>query len=219
MQKGEQQFSSRREFLLRRYNKFRHWARIASGVTNVISALFSASMESIMIYTMYKFYTTKDLFVEGRPWGPWAKGSVLWPTFMLAVASITTSLLALTVLVGLWCRRKHNAAFFSLIYAAGHIVAWVIVSVVYRVEKTEKDLWGWSCTDKARAIQQQLDSKKLNFESLCKLQASSWEVSVAEVVIKILSTGVSWYVDGKQKGLKIELVGDIGSAGFNQVTG
>ncbi|KIW24218.1 uncharacterized protein PV07_09946 [Cladophialophora immunda] len=216
MQKNEHLVNPRREFLLRQYNKFRRWASIAAGITSVISALLSAFMESIMIYTIYKFYTTKTLFVEGRPWGPWARDSVLWPTFMLAVASIVTSLLALTALVALWCRAKHKAAFFSLLYAAVHIVAWVVVSVLYRVEKTEKDLWGWSCTDKARAIQQQLGSRKLNFESLCRLQASSWEVSVAEVVIKILTTSVSWYFSSRQEGLKTEIVGEIGSAVFNQ---
>ncbi|KAH0844077.1 hypothetical protein AYO21_02167 [Fonsecaea monophora] len=219
MQKSKAEVNPRREFLQRQYHRFRKWTRIASATTNVISALLSIIMESIMIYTLYKFYATKNLFVTGRPWGPWAMGTILWPTIMLAVASIITSISALVVLCVIWCKAKHKAAYFSLLYALVHIIAWLVVSVVYRVEKTEKDLWGWSCTDKAKAIQQQLGSKTLDFASLCKLQASSWEVSVTEVTIKVLATGVTWYLDAKQKGLKTEIVGDIGSAVFDQITG
>ncbi|OAP59130.1 hypothetical protein AYL99_06428 [Fonsecaea erecta] len=172
VQKSEALVNPRRAFLLKQYDRLRYWTRITSGITNFISALFSIFTESIMIYTIYKLHITKDLFVEGRPWGPWARGSVLWPTFMLFTGSIITSLLALTALVALWCQAEHKAAFFSVLYATVHIVAWVVVSVVYKVEKTEKDLWGWSCTDKAKAIQHQLGSNKVDFESLCKLQVS-----------------------------------------------
>ena len=162
----------KRECLLRQYRKVRRWGKIASAISEVISAILSIFIESIMIYVIYKFYTTRHLAVQGRPWGPWALGSIIWPTLMFAAASIVSSILALVALIALWYRSKRRAAWFSLVFAAVHVIAWIIVSVVYRVEKQEKDLWGWSCTTKAKAIQQQLGSGKLDFGGLCKLQVS-----------------------------------------------
>jgi hypothetical protein len=43
--------------------------------------------------------------------------------------------------------------------------------VIYRVMKKERDLWGWSCSAKAKAIQP-LYVGVLDFEELCTLQVS-----------------------------------------------
>jgi magnesium-transporting ATPase (P-type) len=168
---GSSQCNPKRDWLVRHYQRVRRWAKIVSAASNVVSGLISAVIESIMIYVLYKFYSTSGIYIEDRPWGPWAKDSVVWPTFMFAAASIITSLIALAALIALCCRSKRKAASFSLIYVAVHIVTWVVVTIVYRVEKTEKDLWGWSCTDKAKAIQQQIGGQ-VDFEGLCKLQVS-----------------------------------------------
>ena len=95
-----------------------------------------------MIYVLYKFYTTNDIYMVDRPWGPWAKQSVIWPTFMFAAAGLMTSLLAFGALVLLFTKSKRKIVAFSLAYVAVHILFWIIISIVYRVEKTEKDLWG-----------------------------------------------------------------------------
>lgn len=164
--------SPKHEVLLGQFRKMRRWTKIAIALSSTISALLSVFMESIMIYVTYKHYKTKDLYVEGRAWGPWAKDTKLWPTYLLAGASLATLLMCFGLLVALCCRSKRKTALFSLLGAAVHIVFWVVISILYRVGKTNKDLWGWSCTDEAKAIQDQLGSNVLNFQSLCTLQVS-----------------------------------------------
>ena len=134
------QFNPKQTSLLRQYRKVRRWAKILSIVSNVISAVLSVVIESIMIYVLYKFYSTSGLYMVGRPWGPWAKNSVVWPTFMFAAISIVTSFLALVALIALCCRSKRKALTFSLIFVVIHVVSWVIVAIIYRFEKTEKDV-------------------------------------------------------------------------------
>lgn len=164
--------SPKLEFISAQYRKVRRWGKITSVVSNVITSILSTVIEVIMLYVLYKFYTTNRLFVVGRPWGPWAKGSIIWPTFMFAATSIITSILALVALVSL-CRKPHrNTAGFGLAYVVVHITVWIVVSIVYRLEKTERDLWGWSCTDKAKAIQLELGGGKLDFKGLCSIQVS-----------------------------------------------
>jgi hypothetical protein len=158
--------------LVQKTSEGRRWTKIAAGISSTISACLSAIMGAIMIFTVWKYQKTKNLYVKGRTWGPWAKDTVTWPTYMMAAASIATSLASLVSLVALCRRSKRKAAFFSVIYAIVHIGSWIAVSVVYRVMKTDKDLWGWSCTDAAKAIQKELGSNVLNFENLCKLQVS-----------------------------------------------
>lgn len=245
LQQCDPHITPKHQVLLERFRKLRRWTKIAVALSSTISALLSVFMESIMIYATYKFYKTKDLYVEGRPWGPWARNTELWPSYMLAGASLVTLLLAFALLIALCCRAKRKATFFSLLGALAHIIFWIVISVLYRVGKTEKDLWGWSCTDKAKAIQDQLGSDVLDFESLCTLQVrssspcqllptrrmkcgffdnalsqgSSWEVSIGEVGLKILTTGVGWFFNRKQNGLKSDLLVDLGSAAFDQYGG
>ncbi|KIX06281.1 uncharacterized protein Z518_04256 [Rhinocladiella mackenziei CBS 650.93] len=202
--------SPKHEVLLERFGKIRRWTKIASALSHFISGLLSIFMESAMFYVTYRFYKTKDITTEDRPWGPWPQETKLWPTFMLAAASVVTSLLALAFLIALCCRSKRKAAAFSLLYVLVHIVGWVVISALYRIGKSDNDLWGWSCTDQAKEIQNQLGSDVLNFESLCKLQGSSWEVSIAEVGFKILTSGISFYFNHKQKGLKSKMVENMG---------
>ncbi len=61
---------------------------------------------------------------------------------------------------------------FSALYNVAHVLVWAVVMVLYRVFKTEKDLWGWSCSQKAEGIQG-LYEGVVSFNSLCTLQASS----------------------------------------------
>lgn len=153
-----------------RFSKFRRWGRIAATVSNVLSSLFSIFMEVVMIYVTYKYYNTRDIRTPTQTWGPWAKNTVLWPTFMLAVASASTILSSIGQLIGLCCRAKRGGRFFSVLYTVIHVIFWIAVSALYRIFKTDDDLWGWSCLDKAKAIQDELGSDVLNFGFLCKIQ-------------------------------------------------
>lgn len=172
MQQCDPQTNPKNTAMISRFSKVRRWTKIARMCSYSFSALFSIFMESIMFYVTYKHYKTKDLTTYGRPEGPWAANTKVWPTYMLAAASIVTSLFSLVSLIALCCRAKRVGKVFGLIYTIAHISSWVAVSATYRIAKTGDDLWGWSCSDVAKEIQQQLGSDVLNFESLCTLQAS-----------------------------------------------
>jgi hypothetical protein len=43
-------------------------------------------------------------------------------------------------------------------------------------------------------------------------------MSLAHIVVKILTSGVSWYFDRQQSGLKTKIATDVGSVGFDQLT-
>lgn len=95
---------------------------------------------------------------------------MLWPTFMLASAAIITLLVALAQLIAACCRAKHQVTFFSVLYTLINVLAWGVVAALYRIFKTDKDLWGWSCLDTAKEIQHELGSQILDFNLLCKIQ-------------------------------------------------
>ncbi len=57
-----------------------------------------------------------------------------------------------------------------------HIVGWIIVSVIYRYEKSlhgnENDLWGWTCSTKADDIQAAFHGV-VSFDALCRVQVTT----------------------------------------------
>jgi hypothetical protein len=128
-------------------------------------------MQGIMIFVLIKYYQTKNDSGAGRN-TPWAESPKVWPTYMLAAASGVTLVVTIFALVALCCSKASggNTKIWTVVLKyAFHIISWLIVSVIYRVSKTGDDLWGWSCSAKAAAIQDAFKSE-LNFSSLCNLQ-------------------------------------------------
>jgi len=166
----EPKLQPKHEFEYRRFRKLRWWVKIIVAISNICSCLLSLVMEVAMCYMMYTFYKTKDDSAYGRS-SPWAKNTKLWPTIMLLAASGVTVLLSFAILVALCCLSKKKKTLFSVLYSLMHIVAWVVVAALYRVGKTEDDLWGWSCSSKAEEIQI-LFKDELNFSSMCNIQVS-----------------------------------------------
>lgn len=129
--------SPKQEVLNSRFKKVRRYAKIAIVCSHFFSGIFSAILEVCMVLVTYKYYKTKDLATPGSTWGPWAKDTKLWPTYMLAASSGVTALLALYVLIALCCRAKRKAAFFSVIYSVVHVACWIGISAIYRIAKKE----------------------------------------------------------------------------------
>lgn len=156
---------------LTRYKRFVRVTEIIFGVADLCSCLLTVLMEAIMVYILVKFYQTRNIPAPGRT-SPWAKGTKLWPTYMLAGAALLTCLLSA---VGLFLafRKKQNTKrsrlTLKVVRVVIHIACWIAVAIFYRVAKTGKDLWGWSCSEKAAAIQQYYNGP-LNFEQLCTIQ-------------------------------------------------
>jgi len=74
------------------------------------------------------------------------------------------------------CRRWKKASkvegTLTYIGYAIFVVKWVVVLVLYRIGKTSKDLWGWSCDDRAKRIQQYYVDD-LDFDKLCVEQVNA----------------------------------------------
>ena len=72
---------------------------------------------------------------------------------------------------------------FSWLVILGNFVVWIVAVVIYRDEKDKggvsNDLWGWTCSEGAKAIQHAFD--EVNFNSYCNIQVSgdTWGSLVA----------------------------------------
>lgn len=153
-------------------DKLCRYIKLLTLLSTILSTLLSLVMEGAMMYMTYTFYHTRHHApAYGDRSGPWAKNTKLWPTCVLLGASAVTSILNLGMLVVTCCKSRKKAV-FSMLYNSIHVLLWASVTVAYRLGRTGNDLWGWSCSDKADAVQD-LFKGVVNFEGLCKLQVCS----------------------------------------------
>jgi len=158
---------------LKRYNA------ILGYTLNLFSVGLTLVMEAIMVYVLYKFYTTRDIAVpEAGRTSPWAKDTQLWPAFMLLGGSLVTFFLDLGGMIAACCNcrgsSKHAQKLESGLGYVGYafyVVKWIAVATLYLVGRTSKDLWGWSCDVRAQKIQE-FYVTELDFAKLCMEQVS-----------------------------------------------
>ena len=159
----------------RKYQKLKRYLRIGKAVVQAISTLFSAIMFGAMVFLSVKYYDTQNETRGGRT--AWPKHPKLWPTFMLLIgAGITLIVSIITLISYCWFLRKAKRNWKLTVVKYGiHIGAWAIISILYRYEKdahgSNNDLWGWSCSQEADAIQAEFKDV-VGFSSLCNLQVS-----------------------------------------------
>lgn len=218
----------------RKYQTLKRYLRIGKIVTKVITILFSTIMFAIMVFMVIKYQSSKDEIRGGRT--AWPKQPKLWPTFMLLVGAGFTLLLSLMTLLSYCCAfdKARRSWKLTVVKYVIHIGAWLVISALYRYEKSTRgvnnDLWGWSCSTEATALQAEF-SGVVNFSSLCSVQVSgchdrkeeawlmmsqskSWEVSVAEVVVKIAFAIGHFVVYRKTRGDEKQHFADgVGGAG------
>ena len=159
--------------------RLKRWLRILQIVAQGFTILFTAIMFGIMIYVNAKFYTTKEVERIGRT--AWPKGGTKqWPSIMLLAASGLTLLMSVVLLFGYCCCWKKTTTSwkFTVFRYVVQIAAWIMVSFIYRYEKglhgNDNDLWGWSCSTKAKAIQEAFNGV-VDFSTLCKAQVCSYQ--------------------------------------------
>ena len=186
-----------------RLQKWKRYLRIMKVATQAISTLLSAIMFAAMVFLAIKHQITKNTIRGGR--SAWPKNPKLWPTFLLLITACITLVLSIVTLLS-YCfsfnKARRSWKVTSLKYVV-YIGVWIVVSVLYRYEKSlhgiDNDLWGWTCSDKGKALQAEFHGV-VNFSGLCQLQvrkptlkssmiligqqSSSWETSLAEFVIK-----------------------------------
>ena len=168
-----------------RVKYFQHYDNLIGYTLSLISVSLTSAMDAIMVYVLYKFYTTRHIPAPGRT-SPWAKGTQLWPAFVLLTSSFVTLCVDLSALIAACYShhaRKHDhraqtrakalrvESTFNKIGYAVFALKWIAVFILYRVGKTSKDLWGWSCDDRAKKIQQ-FYIVHLDFQKLCTEQVS-----------------------------------------------
>lgn len=159
----------------RKYQKWKRALRICKIVTKVITVLFSTIMFGIMVFMTAKYQATKDTDRSGRT--AWPKDPKLWPTFMLLAGAGFTLLLSFITLVSYCCAfsKARRSWKLTVLKYVIHIGAWLVISTLYRYEKSlhgnNNDLWGWSCSDEADAIQTEFNGV-VGFSSLCNIQVS-----------------------------------------------
>ena len=146
-----------------------------------------------------RFLSTRNIIRENR--NPWAAGSQIWPTILLLVTS-GLSLLASLLILSSYCLGGNGVKSankmstragvpVTIAEACAHLAIWLSTAVAYRIGKTGKDLWGWSCDPKAQAIQNVFP--EVDFGFLCNVQTASWGVSLAQVILVVVTVGVYTY--------------------------
>ena len=159
----------------RKFQKYKRYLRIGKIATKAITVIFSTIMFAFMVFMTLKYQTTKNEIRNER--NAWPKHPKLWPTFLLlGGAGLTLLLSAVTLFSYCFCFGKARGSWkLTLVKYAIHILAWIIISTIYRYEKglheVNNDLWGWSCSQKAAAIQSEFNGV-VNFQSLCSVQVT-----------------------------------------------
>jgi hypothetical protein len=95
---------------------------------------------------------------------------------LLAIAGVTFIMhfvVVCTYLCGVGAANKTNKITSYIGYAllAVRVVAWAAAAGLYKKANTGNDLWGYTCSDKADAIQDEVKSY-LNYNTLCVTQVS-----------------------------------------------
>lgn len=154
----------------RTIESLQRWNNILGYALGIFSVGLTLVMEGIMVYVLVKFYQTKDIPAPDRT-SPWAKDTTLWPTLVLLVASLLTFLVEVASMIAACCRKTKVEDKITWLGRTVKVAQWVAVFILYRIGKTSRDLWGWSCDDRAAAIQQ-FYVTDLDFHALCTEQVS-----------------------------------------------
>jgi len=171
-------------------------------VVRLLAFILSCFMLYSQVYMLNKYLTTRGIVRDGR--NAWATTTTIWPTIVLLVSSaITVLLTGFTLISYAWGVKRANFAAMK-IYApwvifeiVAHLAVWIGTTVAYRVGKTGSDLWGWSCSSKAGAIQQNF--LEVDFSFSCDIQSDAWFVSIAQVVLFIISC-IAWFMAWRRHG-------------------
>jgi hypothetical protein len=154
-------------------------------ISRVLSFLISLAVLIPITMTLVKFLSTKNTFRAVIQDGKeilrtaWAKDTRASPTYVyFSIAMISVILNFLTIFAYQFGIEKANvasyaASWFSMVVMVGNLVVWSVAAAMYREEKDKNgksnDLWGWTCSAGARAIQKEF-VKELNFDQYCNVQ-------------------------------------------------
>ena len=133
-------------------------------------------MIGILSFAMAKYYLTRNNVIAGNE-KAWVSPATLWPTFMLLGFAAVTFCMNIVTLCSYACgvgaaNKAHaGTTLIGAISLAVHIVPLTVAAGLFRLAETGTDLWGYTCSSRADAIQVQVQSF-VNFGKLCNLQVS-----------------------------------------------
>lgn len=166
--------------------------------------------------TLHKFLTTKDTFREApTPTGgtinrnAWALQNKMWPTYIFFGTAVVSTAIHLGVLISYCCSvRASNAVdtfgtWVQSIELIGQLVLWAVVSAIYKYEKEKtengkhNDLWGWTCSGPAQAIQKTFKDV-VPFNDYCNIQTAGWYAGLVQIGAILLAI-VIWVLVWRRK--------------------
>ncbi|KIW00912.1 uncharacterized protein PV09_07657 [Verruconis gallopava] len=182
--------------------------RVLRVIQRVLAALISIAALVPITMTLHKYLSTRGI-IRSAPDGKggtiersaWALKTKSWPTYMYFSMAVASTFVHLGVLTGyLWSIRAANridtiGTTIQTIEIVGQLVLWIVVAAIYKYEKeiTEdgkhNDLWGWTCSGPASALQQTFKDV-VSFDSYCNIQTSSWYAGLVQVGALILSLSI-----------------------------
>jgi hypothetical protein len=162
--------------------------------------------------TLVKYLSTRTTFRpialpdgETKTRTAWAQDSKTWPTYTyFAVALLSSTLHCATLLSHYFGTTAHGntASYITSAYTwielAGNLVVWGVAAGMYRAEKDRggksNDLWGWTCSAAARAVQKEF-AQDVDFNAYCEMQSVSFYVGCVQVgnaVVVVGTYGLVW---------------------------
>ncbi|XPS68290.1 hypothetical protein M3J09_000582 [Ascochyta lentis] len=175
-------------------------------LSRVLSFVISIGVLAPITMTLTKFLHTQNVYhnvshSDGTTVSrtAWAKDSKVWPTYSyFGVAAISVILNFSTIFSYRFGISKANSfsyitSMFSWAVMLGNLVVWSVAAGVYRSEKDKhgksNDLWGWTCSPGARAIQKEF-AGEIDFNRFCNVQSASWYVGLVQVAASLLTVVV-----------------------------
>ncbi|KAK3049600.1 hypothetical protein LTR09_009021 [Extremus antarcticus] len=184
--------------------KIKSRIRLLRLISRSLAVLLSAATLAPLAMTLIKFFQTRneEMIVDGVSRTAWASGTIAWYTYMYFGISTVSFLLNAAIMIS-YCRGTKQAnttaqyaGYWSALIMGAHVVVWAISVGVYRYGKEPvdgkfRDLWGWSCSEAANAIQEQVTN--VNFEQYCSIQTTSFFTGIANTVAGLLSALIYVY--------------------------
>ncbi|KAF2427713.1 hypothetical protein EJ08DRAFT_735934 [Tothia fuscella] len=179
--------------------------RLLRVVSRILATILSLAVLVSISMTLHKFLTTQNIHkVVQTPTGPlnrtaWSRATKTWPTYMYFTIALSSFVLNFSSLVS-YCFsvRASNitstiASTFSMIIMAANIIVWGVAAGIYRYQKgvinesgKHDDLWGWTCSGAAKAIQETF-KQEVPFDRYCDIQSAGWYAGLIQVGAMVLS--------------------------------
>lgn len=191
-----------------RSQKYKRLIRILRFVSRILSLILNALIAGIEAFSLVKFFLTRNhLLSNGQ--SPYPTPTVLWPTFMLLSIALTTFLVNLITLVSYICsskaanRASTMASVVTYVLLGVRVVVWASAAGLFKMAETGNDLWGYSCSDAADKIADEVQSF-VDFGQLCTVQVClPLYFSLIWTIKLTIRKGISWNVTIIEAGIAL----------------